>query len=70
VKTTLANIGVDLDRAAHGSALSLANHLEHADVVSLLQETLDEESAADEKLSSISLEEILPNAEVADQAEV
>jgi ferritin-like metal-binding protein YciE len=56
--------------SAYGSALALANHLEHADVVSLLQETLDEESAADEKLSSISLEEILPNAEVADQAEV
>jgi ferritin-like metal-binding protein YciE len=56
--------------SAYGSARALADHLEHADVVRLLQETLDEESAADEKLSLISLEEILPNAEVADQAEV
>jgi ferritin-like metal-binding protein YciE len=50
--------------SAYGTAVALANHLEHADVVSLLQATLDEESAADEKLSLISLEEILPNADV------
>jgi ferritin-like metal-binding protein YciE len=56
--------------SAYGSALALANHLEHADVASLLQESLDEASAAYEKLSSISLEEILPNAAVADRAEV
>jgi ferritin-like metal-binding protein YciE len=51
--------------SAYGSARALADQLEHADVVSLLQQTLDEESAADEKLSLISLEEILPNAEPA-----
>jgi ferritin-like metal-binding protein YciE len=48
--------------SAYGSALALANHLEHTDVVGLLQETLDEESAADEKLTLISLEEIFPSA--------
>jgi ferritin-like metal-binding protein YciE len=51
--------------SAYGSARALAGQLEHADVVTLLQETLDEELAADEKLSLISLEEILPNAEPA-----
>jgi ferritin-like metal-binding protein YciE len=51
--------------SAYGSACALAERLKHADIVSLLQETLDEESAADEKLSLISLEEILPNAEPA-----
>jgi ferritin-like metal-binding protein YciE len=35
--------------------------LGHQDVVSLLQETLDEESAADEKLTSVCESEILPN---------
>ncbi|MGZ3301837.1 MAG: ferritin-like domain-containing protein [Isosphaeraceae bacterium] len=48
--------------SAYGTARVLAQHLGHTDVVDLLQETLDEESAADEKLSVISLEEILPNA--------
>jgi ferritin-like metal-binding protein YciE len=48
--------------SAYGSALALANHLEHTEVVGLLQETLDEESAADEKLSLISLEQIFPSA--------
>jgi ferritin-like metal-binding protein YciE len=48
--------------SAYGSARALADQLGHADVVDLLQDTLDEESAADEKLSAISLEEILPNA--------
>ena len=52
--------------SAYGSARALAERLEHGDIVSLLQETLDEESAADEKLSLISLEEILPNAEPAE----
>jgi ferritin-like metal-binding protein YciE len=48
--------------SAYGSARALANHLGHDDIVELLQETLDEESAADEKLTSISEEEILPTA--------
>jgi ferritin-like metal-binding protein YciE len=48
--------------SAYGPARALASHLGHDDVVELLQETLDEESAADEKLFSISEEEILPSA--------
>jgi ferritin-like metal-binding protein YciE len=48
--------------SAYGTARTLAEHLGHDDVVELLQQTLDEESAADEKLSSISLEDVLPLA--------
>ena len=48
--------------SAYGTARSLATLLGHEEIVALLQESLDEESAADEKLSSISLEEILPAA--------
>jgi ferritin-like metal-binding protein YciE len=48
--------------SAYGTARALAGHLGHQDVVELLQETLDEESAADEKLTSLSEEQILPTA--------
>jgi ferritin-like metal-binding protein YciE len=48
--------------SAYGSARALAHQLGHEDVVSLLQETLDEESAADAKLTDLSEEEILPGA--------
>jgi ferritin-like metal-binding protein YciE len=48
--------------AAYGSARALGEHLGHQEVVELLQETLDEESAADEKLSSLCEGEILPAA--------
>ncbi len=48
--------------SAYGSARTFAGHLGHEDVVELLQETLDEESAADEKLTSLSEKEILPTA--------
>jgi ferritin-like metal-binding protein YciE len=51
--------------SAYGSARAMAAHLQHGNIVSLLQETLDEELAADEKLSLIFLEEILPNADPA-----
>jgi ferritin-like metal-binding protein YciE len=46
--------------SAYGSARALAEHLGHKDVVRLLQETLEEESAADEKLTSVCEEEVLP----------
>ena len=39
--------------AAYGSAISFARQLERNEVASLLQESLDEEKAADEKLTSI-----------------
>ena len=48
--------------SAYGSARALAEQLGHEDVVKLLQATLDEESAADEKLTSLSEDEILPTA--------
>jgi ferritin-like metal-binding protein YciE len=48
--------------SAYGSARALAEQLEHSDAVELLQATLDEESGADEKLNSISLDEILGEA--------
>ena len=48
--------------SAYGSARTFAQQLGHADVAELLQETLDEESAADEKLNSISEDELLPMA--------
>ena len=56
--------------SAYGTARSLAKLLGHEDVVELLQETLDEESAADEKLSNLSLEEILPAAVADGEPEV
>lgn len=39
--------------SAYGSAISFARQLNQNEVVSLLQESLDEEKAADEKLTSI-----------------
>ena len=49
--------------SAYGSARALAAHLGREDVVGLLTETLEEESAADEKLTSICEDEILPAVE-------
>jgi ferritin-like metal-binding protein YciE len=48
--------------AAYGSARALAETIEQDEAIGLLQATLDEETAADEKLNTISLEEILPEA--------
>jgi ferritin-like metal-binding protein YciE len=50
--------------AAYGTARAFAEHLGHNDVAKLLQQTLDEESAADEKLSAISVDSVLPDAVV------
>lgn len=46
--------------AAYTSALTFAEHLEEPKVMELLLATLDEETAADEKLAGIAMEEILP----------
>ena len=54
--------------SAYGSARTLAEHLGHDEVVDLLQETLDEEAAADEKLTAISIGEVLPAATAQDEA--
>jgi ferritin-like metal-binding protein YciE len=53
--------------SAYGSARALAQHLGHESVVELLQETLDEESAADEKLTGLCEEEILPAADLVEE---
>jgi ferritin-like metal-binding protein YciE len=39
--------------AAYGTVRTLAEHLENTEAVELLQETLDEEKEADEKLTEI-----------------
>ena len=54
--------------SAYGSARALASQLGHEDVVELLTETLEEESAADEKLTLICEHEILPVAASAEEA--
>jgi ferritin-like metal-binding protein YciE len=54
--------------SAYCSARAFAGRLGHEDVVELLQETLEEESAADEKLTHLSEEEILPTAVEVEEA--
>jgi ferritin-like metal-binding protein YciE len=54
--------------AAYGSARALARQLGHDAVVELLQETLNEESAADEKLTALSARDILPSAVEVEEA--
>jgi ferritin-like metal-binding protein YciE len=49
--------------AAYGAARTLAEHLGHDEVTELLQKTLDEESAADEKLTEVCMNSILPEAD-------
>ncbi len=46
--------------AAYGTTKAFAEHLGHDRVAKLLSQTLDEESAANEKLTAISLEDVLP----------
>jgi ferritin-like metal-binding protein YciE len=48
--------------SAYGSARALAEQLGHTEVVELIQESLDEESAADEKLTGIA-QEVMPTIE-------
>lgn len=50
--------------AGYGTARAIAEKLGRRDVVQLLQKTLDEESAADEKLTAISEGEVLAAAAV------
>jgi ferritin-like metal-binding protein YciE len=51
------------EMAAYGTARAFAEHLGNAKVAKLLQQTLDEESAANEKLSAISLKSVLPRTD-------
>ena len=48
--------------AGYGSAIAFAQLLGHQDIVRLLEETLEEEQAADEKLSAIAEEEVNQHA--------
>jgi ferritin-like metal-binding protein YciE len=56
--------------SAYGSAIAMAEQLGEQRVIKLLQRTLDEESAADEKLTGISTGEVLPAAEGAGEGAV
>lgn len=49
--------------SAYGTARALAEQLGEEEVVELLQKNLEEEAAADERLTAISEEEILPGLE-------
>jgi hypothetical protein len=48
--------------AAYGCAISFAQALGHTDIVTMLEETLAKEKAADEKLSAIAEEEVNQHA--------
>lgn len=55
------------EMAGYGTARAFAETLELGDVVELLQATLDEEGAANQKLNDLALEEINPNAAATDE---
>lgn len=55
--------------AAYGVARTLAAALGKESVVKLLQQTLDEEGAADKKLTTIAENDVLPGAPVDDEGE-
>jgi ferritin-like metal-binding protein YciE len=48
--------------AAYGTVRAIAEQLGHKDVARLLQQTLDEEGAADKKLTKIAEDEVLSSA--------
>ena len=54
--------------AAYGCVINFARLLGHHDIVTLLEETLAEEKAADEKLTAIAEEEVNQNAVAAGTA--
>src|SRR6476659_5191144 len=49
--------------SGYGTARTLAEHLGHTEVARLLEQTLDEEAAADKKRTKISMEQVLPSAD-------
>jgi ferritin-like metal-binding protein YciE len=55
------------EMAAYGSTRAMAESLNEKKVVDLLQKTLNEEGAADKKLTKIALEEVLVEAAELDQ---
>jgi ferritin-like metal-binding protein YciE len=54
------------EMSAYGTARALAEHLGQTAVANLLQESLDEESAANEKLTGVTQESVLPNVDDGD----
>lgn len=52
--------------SAYGSARAMAEQLGEQRIIKLLQQTLDEEAAADKKLTGISMGEVLPAANAAE----
>ncbi len=54
--------------SAYGSLRAIAEHMGKSDIVDLLQETLDEESSADEKLTGIA-ESIFPSTDAESEDE-
>jgi len=56
--------------SAYGTAKAIATQLELTDVAELLQQTLEEESQTDEKLTAISVDEILPATIAGEEEEV
>src|SRR5262249_37927891 len=58
------------EMSGYGTARALAEFLGYAEAAKLLQETLDEESAADEKLTQICEGEVLPSASDGGEVEV
>jgi len=57
------------EMAAYGTVRAIAEELGHSDVARLLQQTLDEEGAADKKLTSIAEGEVLSAANDASSGE-
>lgn len=53
--------------SGYGSASAIAEQLNESEIVELLQMTLQEEEATDEKLSDISINQILPSATSSDE---
>jgi len=58
------------EMAAYGTARAIAEHLGHGEVVKLLQETLDQESAADEKLTAVASDAVFPSIKEGPEDEV
>ena len=56
------------EMAAYGTARAMAERLGQDKVVALLQQTLDEEGAADQKLTEIAEQEVLADAVAEDEA--
>jgi ferritin-like metal-binding protein YciE len=54
--------------AAYGTARAIAEHLERKDIAKLLQQTLDEEGAADKALTAISQDEVFAAASLGSAA--